>query len=75
MKFRLRTQIINAIQWKGWPHQIKGLVVHTKYPQLAMIDDDDYYMEVYPTDWIVTLPNKIRVKMTDLELNNKYEKV
>ncbi len=76
MKFRLKKQpIITAVQWKGWPHKVKGIERHPKYPNLARLKDDYMGHEICPTHWIVNYPDGGRWFMSDVDFNSKYEKI
>ena len=76
MKFRLKPKRVTAVQWKGWPHQIKGMTEHPTYPQLGIVDNDDSYRsDVYQDDWVLTFSDGTKTVMTDYEFNEAYEKV
>jgi hypothetical protein len=51
MRFRRIIKNVTAIQWRGWPHEIKGLKQHPTYPQCATLDSHE---EICKGDWIVT---------------------
>jgi hypothetical protein len=68
MKYILRQKSVTAVQWKGWPHKIKGLEQHPKYPQLAFFNA----LEVYKGDWIITHPSGDKGVMDDYNFHKTY---
>lgn len=62
---------VKAIQWKGWPHKIKGLVPHPIYPQLATLSQYVTRPEIYATDWIVKNSDGTRI-MHDFEFKEQF---
>lgn len=78
MKFRLKPKRVTAVQWKGWPHQIKGMTEHSSYPQLGSLPPpggNGYYLDVYQDDWVLTFSDGTKTVMTDYEFNEAYERV
>ena len=78
MKFRLKPKRVTAVQWKGWPHQIKGMKEHPNYPQLGSMTAPTgvgYDSDVYQDDWVLTFSDGTKTVMTDYEFNEAYEKV
>jgi len=76
MKFRLKPKRVTAVQWKGWPHQIKGVNPHPAYPQLGFLFTGGAYMlDVYESDWILTFPDGTKKVMGDYQFTEAYEKV
>lgn len=77
MKYRLKTNIVNAIQWKGWPHKIKGLEEHPKYPQLGYIRGiyGNYY-DIFEGDWIIkSTKGYVQTIMDKFNFENTYERI
>jgi len=75
MKFRLKPKQHAAVQWKGWPHQIKGMMDHPKYSQLGYLFSGGRWVEVYKNDWVVTFPDGNKTVMTDYKFEQTYERV
>lgn len=73
MKVRLKPKIANAIQWKGWPHKIKGIEQHPGYPQLGSYPIGNLICDVYPRNWIVKYPSGETEILDDFEFHRKYE--
>jgi hypothetical protein len=69
MKFKRKEEKVSAVQWKGWPHEIKGIKRHSGYPQLAVFEGE----EVYQGDWIVTINNKVSL-WKDYEFKEIFER-
>mgnify|MGYP001615497837 CR=1 FL=1 len=70
MKFQYKPKKVTAVQWKGWPHKIKGVLVHITYSQLGMINGE----EVYVDNWVVTEDGQQRV-YSDWQFRQIFEKV
>lgn len=74
MRYITRSKIVTAIQWRGWPHRIKGIEQNPVYPQLATLTDYTIPFEIYRGDWIVTEQGKKRV-MRDTEFKKTFKKI
>jgi len=73
MKFRLIQKEVAAVQWKGWPHKIKGLEVHPSYGQLAIASFHND--EIYPGDWIITHADGYRHVMNHFAFEQAYARI
>lgn len=73
MRFQKKPIKVTAVQWKGWPHKIKGIVEHPKYPQCAMLSYNGY--EICKGDWIITHKDKSQEVLGDYSFYTTYEKI
>ena len=72
MKF-YRIEKIDAVQWRGWPHKLKGVVEHPKYPQLATLEEFPA-QDIYPNEYIVTIKDGFIVIMRDYNFESIYKR-
>lgn len=74
MRFKRRASVVRAVQWKGWPHQIKG-IGEGYYPQIAYFKTrEGCVLEVYKGDWIVTESGETK-PWKDHEFQRTFKKI
>jgi hypothetical protein len=55
---------------EGWPHKVKGVGNHPKYPQLGYIEDTN--CDVYPND-IILVDGRTRTALSPTKFKMIYK--